>query len=130
MLSKMLVYLVLFLPCLLSSPALFFCCIPPLTHHSSSHLPPLPPVSLSRFLCAHISVFPTCLTPCFSFSPCLFLSSPTLSSSFLKLFLVLGSVAVMILLSTLDIDLALFLISLFLQFFLFTSFPPSVLSYT
>lgn len=57
-LKEVLAYLVVFLSC----------CIPPLTHHSSSHLPPLPPVSLSPFLCAHISVFPTCLRACFSFS--------------------------------------------------------------
>lgn len=51
-LSKMLIYLVLIRSRRLSSPALFFYCIP-LTHHSSSHRPPLPPVSLSLFLCSH-----------------------------------------------------------------------------
>lgn len=44
MLSKTLIYLVPPLPCLLSSSPLFVSGIP-LTHHSSSHLPPLPPVS-------------------------------------------------------------------------------------
>lgn len=53
-----------FLSCLFSLLPLFYYI--PFTHHSSSHLPPLPPVSLSLFLCAHISVFPACL-PVFFF---------------------------------------------------------------
>lgn len=71
---------------------------------------------LSPFLCAHISVFPTRLPLCFSFPPCLFLSSPTIFS-FPKIYHVLGSLAVTTLTSSLDTVLALSLICLFLLSF-------------
>ena len=130
MLNQTLIYLVPLLPCLLPSPPLFVSGIP-LTHHSSSHLPPLPPASPYRSSSAltflsfqHISL-------------CVFLSlhvcsypPPTLTSSPAELCLSLGSVAVMILTNSLDTVLALVLICLFF-FFSFTvlSLPPSVTAF-
>lgn len=96
----------------------FFPLSSPLCLWHSSHSPlflsssPAPTrLSLSLFLCAHISVFPTRLPLCFSFSPCLVLSSPTLSS-FLKLCCVLGAVAATTPTSSLDDVVVLSLICL------------------
>ena len=76
--------------------------------------------SLSLFLCAHISVFPTRLPLCFSFSPCLVLILPPHSSSPGVL---LGSVAVTKPTSSLDAVLALSLIRPFLLSLCAQSFP-------
>ena len=110
-----------------SSLLSFFSLSSPLCLRHSSHSPlflssrPAPTsLSLSLFLCAHISVFPTRLPLCFSFSPCLVLILPPHSSSPGVL---LGSVAVTKPTSSLDAVLALSLIRPFLLSLRAQSFP-------
>lgn len=116
-----------------SSILSFFSLSSPLCLCHSSHSPlflssrPAPTsLSLSLFLCAHISVFPTRLPLCFSFSPCLVLILPPHSSSPGVL---LGSVAVTKPTSSLDAVLAMSLIRLFSFLFVHSPFPPSVTCY-
>lgn len=112
----------------LPSPPLFVSGIP-LTHHSSSHLPPLPPVSpyLSSSVLTFLSFQHVSLCVFLSLRVCSFLSSPPTLSSSPKLYLVLGPVAVTTLTHSLDTVLA--LAALFLLFFSFTVLPLSLAAF-